>query len=244
MIEKIQNDHIKSLLLPLLEVARSDSSEGISELKKFTNQIEHWYDDAMNRVTGWYVQRTRIFLFLIAAVFATALNIDTVAICRQLGTNSTLRDSIVESAKQYTSQAANKPDGDKKQTPADLETSLKNVETDVGKLNSLGIPLGWNKNELALPVTGGGKPANGSIKYAISMTLILTKIAGLLMTIFAASLGAPFWFDVLNKFMSVRGTGIAPHEKPKPLTPVPQSTPGTTVVFNSQANPGAVETIG
>ena len=42
-----------------------------------------------------------------------------------------------------------------------------------------------------------------------------TKIFGLFLTAFAASLGAPFWFDVLNKFMSVRGAGKAPEEKPK-----------------------------
>jgi hypothetical protein len=33
-----------------------------------------------------------------------------------------------------------------------------------------------------------------------------------LITAIALSLGAPFWFDVLNKFMVVRST-IKPHEK-------------------------------
>ena len=42
-----------------------------------------------------------------------------------------------------------------------------------------------------------------------------TKVLGLLLTALAASLGAPFWFDVLNKFMAVRGAGKAPEEKPK-----------------------------
>ena len=32
------------------------------------------------------------------------------------------------------------------------------------------------------------------------------------MTGFALSLGAPFWFDMLNKFMVVRAT-VKPHEK-------------------------------
>ena len=34
----------------------------------------------------------------------------------------------------------------------------------------------------------------------------------LLLTAFAVTLGAPFWFDVLNKIMVVRST-VKPHEK-------------------------------
>jgi hypothetical protein len=40
----------------------------------------------------------------------------------------------------------------------------------------------------------------------------LTKILGLLLTAFAISLGAPFWFDVLNKIIVVRST-VKPKEK-------------------------------
>lgn len=38
------------------------------------------------------------------------------------------------------------------------------------------------------------------------------KIFGLALTATAASLGAPFWFDLLNKFIVVRST-VKPHEK-------------------------------
>lgn len=38
----------------------------------------------------------------------------------------------------------------------------------------------------------------------------LTKIFGCLATGLALSLGAPFWFDVLQKFMNVRGAGVKP----------------------------------
>ena len=38
-------------------------------------------------------------------------------------------------------------------------------------------------------------------------------IVGWVFTAIAASLGAPFWFDTLNKFMNVRAAGTAPDEK-------------------------------
>jgi len=40
----------------------------------------------------------------------------------------------------------------------------------------------------------------------------LTILAGWVMTALAISFGAPFWFDLLNKFMVVRST-VKPHEK-------------------------------
>jgi hypothetical protein len=44
------------------------------------------------------------------------------------------------------------------------------------------------------------------------------RILGWLVTALALSLGAPFWFDLLNKFIVVRGT-----VKPKEKSPEEQS---------------------
>jgi hypothetical protein len=41
-------------------------------------------------------------------------------------------------------------------------------------------------------------------------TLLLSKIAALGLTAIALSLGAPFWFDLLSKFMNIRGSGARP----------------------------------
>jgi len=38
----------------------------------------------------------------------------------------------------------------------------------------------------------------------------LFKVVGLLLTAFAVSQGAPFWFDTLNKLVNVRSTGDPP----------------------------------
>jgi hypothetical protein len=44
---------------------------------------------------------------------------------------------------------------------------------------------------------------------------IWPKLLGLLLTAIAVSLGAPFWFDVLNKIINLRSAGRAPDERPK-----------------------------
>jgi hypothetical protein len=45
---------------------------------------------------------------------------------------------------------------------------------------------------------------------------MLAKLVGLLMTGLALSLGAPFWFDVLTRFVNVRGSGIKPDRADAP----------------------------
>jgi hypothetical protein len=44
---------------------------------------------------------------------------------------------------------------------------------------------------------------------------ILSKLAGLLVTVFAIMMGAPFWFDVLNKISNMRGSGAKPPDSNK-----------------------------
>ena len=43
----------------------------------------------------------------------------------------------------------------------------------------------------------------------------LSKLFGLSITAFAISLGAPFWFDTLNRFMNIRSAGRSPDEAAK-----------------------------
>jgi hypothetical protein len=43
----------------------------------------------------------------------------------------------------------------------------------------------------------------------------LARLIGWLMTIVAVSMGAPFWFDSLNKFVNVRNGGRPPSEAQK-----------------------------
>ncbi|MEA3210913.1 MAG: hypothetical protein QOE70_3970 [Chthoniobacter sp.] len=56
----------------------------------------------------------------------------------------------------------------------------------------------------------------------VCLATILFHLLGWVLTAVAASLGAPFWFDLLNKIMNIRSTGKAPEEKPKDPKEVPQ----------------------
>jgi len=76
--------------------------------------------------------------------------------------------------------------------PQYLDRKYQQVRTD---LNALQLPIGWT--DTSSEKTGGQW---------------LEALAGWLVTAFAATLGAPFWFDLLNKVMVIRST-VKPHEK-------------------------------
>jgi hypothetical protein len=153
---------------------------------KLEKSIEDWYNSAMDRVSGWYKYRTQWALFAIGLVIAVALNANSLAIVKQLSIDSTLRQSIVAAA-----QSAKQPDGTSGQP---IKDQIQQAEDQVSRISNLGIPLGLDKNQLADPAAWP------------------QMLLGWFLTAIAVSLGAPFWFDILNKFMVVRST-VKPREK-------------------------------
>jgi hypothetical protein len=47
-------------------------------------------------------------------------------------------------------------------------------------------------------------------------------LLGWLITVLAISLGAPFWFDMLNRIVAIRSAGRAPEEAQRPPKEVPR----------------------
>ncbi len=198
--DRISKD-LKEVLLVLMNETESNLIESGLDIKKtetalnkLRENIEIWFNNSMERVSGWYKRKIQVLTFGLALLFTCVLNVDTVSITRSLSNDSTLRAALVTIAEKSNRKSFPPADGNKANTGA----AFKEFKKEIAELQQLGIPLGWN-----IP---GSKPAGWGW---------LTKILGLLLTAGAASLGAPFWFDILNKFVSVRSTGKAPEETPK-----------------------------
>lgn len=175
-----------------LTVLIDASSNDLTIVRK---AIEKWFDTSMDRVSGWYKRRTQNMLFALALGVAVVLNVDTVRIVDRLLTDPALRNSLVSTAQEYAHNGSAQTAG-ANQTPG--TNWLTMVETNESKLQQLGVPIGWNQTE-----DRGGK------------WFWLLKIVGILASTFATTLGAPFWFDVLNRFVVIRST-IKPEEKSLP----------------------------
>lgn len=199
----LADSRLRQALLTLMDEAGDD-------LERARTNVEHWYDDAMDRVSGWYKRRTQWILFGLGVGFAVFLNLDSVQMANQLYRDAPRRDAIVSAAQGYA--AASERAG---------HLDDQGLEKNYARLRDLGFSMGWSRNDF---------PAAGS-DAATWLGVILLKLIGLLATALAISLGAPFWFDVLNKFMVVRST-IKPQEKSgetpskDKTVPPPPTSPG------------------
>jgi hypothetical protein len=165
---------LQRTLTTLLEEAQHD-------VERLKTQIEIWFNNGMDRASGWYKRKTQWIQFFLGLGLVIFLNVDSVHIGRTLfAINSPLRASLVESAKSFVVQ------------PGGTNRPIKDV---VEAISTVSLPIGWSE----FP-----KPNQ--------LPIILL---GWLITAFAVSLGAPFWFDLLNKFVNVRASGKAPEEAPK-----------------------------
>ena len=178
------NSDLKRSLLVLMDEAGSD-------LKLVQANLEIWFNNTMERVSGWYKQRTQWIGLLLAALVTLIANADTIQIAEGLSNDPALREALVAQAQEF---AANPPD--ETTSPADRITE------NIGVLQNLGLKLGW--------------PDEFPARWDETLLYLLNKLLGLMLTTLAVSLGAPFWFDLLNKFIIIRGVGKSPDELSKP----------------------------
>jgi hypothetical protein len=168
---------------------------------------EAWFKDAMDRVNGWYKRRTQLWTVIIALFLTLVANANTINIVKKLSDDPVLRTKFVEEAK----VRAQKPRPTISVEYADPDDptnpTITHNEGNVLSQNEedlLGQTLGWHDNPF------WDKNHNYWTKQ-----IWLERLIGWLLTILAISLGAPFWFDLLNKIVNIRFAGKSPEEPKK-----------------------------
>jgi hypothetical protein len=188
--------------------------------------LESWFNDAMERLSGTYKRKAQITAFIIGFILALLLNVDSISVATSLWREPTLRQAIIAQAQSYTLPAAS-------QGSTATVSPLQNIPALETQLLALNIPFGWtftlfNTAGLQcslLPVKASqvwGIPSRDSQAQPVCLRFSnlppdsiswLVKLLGMLMTAAAAAQGAPFWFDILGKLVNVRGTGTNPSEQ-------------------------------
>jgi hypothetical protein len=200
---RLEEDDVPGRVKTLLRDALEHAGE---ERDRFRGELERSFDQAMDRVSGWYKRRAQLILFVVALVTVGFMNADTFSIAQRLWKDDALRAAVAAQTASTTSAASQNCAG----TSAE-DSPQKRAAKCVDDVEQLGLPLGWTS--VTSPHGWG----------------ILGKIGGLLVTAFALSLGAPFWFDLLGKFMVVRST-VKPTEKSPDEVSKDGGTGGSPVV--------------
>ncbi|WAS92600.1 hypothetical protein [Nannocystis punicea] len=218
-------NRVTDTLLTFVNHVEVDARAGVDKLGRLQRDVEAWFNAGMGRVSEVYRRRAQLWSSLLAIFFVAALNLDAIRITRSLANDPVLRASLIaqatEAVKQEDpsarlTQAATPPAEDPNKAlptpPAETAPSatagaLRQLQTDISTINQLGIPVGWEDN-----------PPQPGVWWWVN------KVLGLLLTGLAASLGAPFWFDVLKKVSSLRAAGRMP--PPPDTSNAPRDQPG------------------
>jgi len=168
--------------------------EAIATLHQAQLNVETYFNESMDRVSGWYKRQVQIILIVIASTLVLIFNVDSIAITNNLVTDPTVRSSVVALAQGYTSQST---EGRVDDTADQL--ALISQLTDI--VDETGLPIGWQQGEQTL------------IAWPSNTAQWIYKVIGLLITIVAVSQGAPFWFDTINKLTNIRMAGSRPGDE-------------------------------
>jgi len=163
---------------PLKQAVQSLIGQAEQNIDSFRCGLEKWFDDSMERVTGWYKREIQVIGLIIALATSCFTNADTLQIIDQLYHDNTMRLSIVTAASEVSNLSA-----------------VQNIpQSNIYLAVQPHLPIGWHDTN-SMPLKAGDWAR---------------KIIGLFLTAGAVSLGAPFWFDLLQKVMNVRFTGKKP----------------------------------
>ncbi|MEM1216146.1 MAG: hypothetical protein AAGJ82_10700 [Bacteroidota bacterium] len=164
------------------------------ELDQFKRNIEKWYNDVMDRASGWYKRYTQKILVWVGILIALVFNADTFSIYHNLQNSPENLQQVVALAESYAQTQEGtlvRPvDPSFEQSLSSLQTL---VDNEIGNIKAP-LGLGWSTADFS--------------GYTIYDWL--AKILGYLVTALAISLGAPFWFDLLRKIVNVRASGSKP----------------------------------
>ncbi len=181
-IEELPDEELRKVLHQLLEDAGFQAGA-------FKENIEGWYDDIMERASGWYTRFAQKFTFVIGLGIAIIFNADTIAIYGSLANASKADlDKLVALAESVSSREG-------------VTETTSNINRDVYEL------IEANLEEMKDPLSIGWSTVNLA---EFTWKSWLLKIFGWLVMGLCISKGAPFWFDLLKKAVNIRGTGGVP----------------------------------
>lgn len=218
--------HLQARINLLSEEVRRPLSllldEAADDLARFQTSIEIWFNDAMDRTSGVYKRHVQYALFGPGFLLAILLNVDTIVLANRLSHDAALRAALVAEAE---AAATLPPPAATTNEDANLASSTRDIRDTIAQLDQLRLPIGWSgpAEDLDLSSPFQHRGFAEGIRDALQRHLL-----GWFLTALAAIVGAPFWFDLLNRFINIRNAGKAPEEKPKDPKKVPQPVgPGT-----------------
>jgi hypothetical protein len=200
-INGLPDGDVKRTLNALLRTANSD----VAQAQK---NIETWFNDTMDQVSGWYKRKVQLMTAVIALLLAVGMNADTIKIAGTLWHNPELRAEGIKLAEQRAKQNDSSTTSASPTWKATYEDPNDPLNPTITKMPPVTQP---ERQFLSQLVGWENAPSMKGLALRDALLILL----GWVLTAIAVSLGAPFWFDILNKIINVRNAGKSPVEGAK-----------------------------
>ncbi|MDH5346271.1 MAG: hypothetical protein OEW13_00065 [Nitrospira sp.] len=196
-IEKLPDSNLKTQLQALVRTAGSTADTLVTA-------VSDWINRSLTMLGEGYKRNLQKISFGIGLMVAVVFNLDTVTLTEHLYRDKGARDAMVAIGLQLAEKTSKEAfekcmalTAQKRKEDASCVPLMGLVDIVQGRNELLGrLPIGWPPPEFR---------TQGASSPGLSDTwLWTTRAVGWLLTALALSLGAPFWFDLLNKLVNMR----------------------------------------
>jgi len=182
---------------PLSTTLTALARQADGSVAAFASAVESWYDAQMARVSGCYKRWIKRWILVIAAVLVLVMHLDAISMAGTLWRDPEVRQAVVALASPSSCDAQKN----------DHQAYIACLNTEAAGLRSAGLSVG---PPAGCAFTDLGACLLPQRPAPYTPQDVVAVIAGLLLSVLAASLGAPFWFQVLTRLASLRNTGDKP----------------------------------
>jgi len=192
-----------------------------NDIAVFSEKLKGWFEETMDRANGWYKRKLQFILFWLGFTIVLLFNVDSITIATKLTKDKTARDQLLRMAIQASddsssiSRALRQSQDQTINRDTLLVKSYREVSRAITESNQI-LGMGWDEvqaEKISFSLWGF-KILNEKSFYK-QINPFRAEFWGLIITALALTLGAPFWFDLLRRLVSIRGTGVKPDEENK-----------------------------
>jgi hypothetical protein len=167
-------------------------------IQQVRDELAKWFDSSMDRVSGVYKRKTQLVSFLVALFFTILLNVSVVRVAETIWAHPNVAGNLTQLSRTD-------------------ETGLEALQ----RFKAADFPFGW-AIDLRTAAT-----AFRSNPVSVALSALLAAF-GWVVTAIATLFGAPFWFDTLQRFTRLSGTGPKPDPQPDQSLTVKTTVVGRT----------------
>jgi hypothetical protein len=173
-------------------------------MDSFRERLERWFDHAMERNAGTFKKNAQVAVVGFSIFVTVLFNVDSIELIRYFYDHPAEAARIAEVAEKAINDPAT---AERLKSASDdtIKTTLAGLRTSIDEVKSLKLPIGWE--------------SLGWFEYLdLGFFKVFNLLIGWTLTVLAISLGAPFWYDMLNKLVDLRSAGKKPAPVPAAAT--------------------------